>query len=242
MGPALTRGKTRHRSPALEESPSPAAFRYHRAMRPLATLLGIGMLTAGPASAEVRHNHCEFVVSGDATASVKADVESTTSNGKVMAGTDYWSSEAELRRTLQAVGGPSKTSDAERQRKIDEQMKKDPRLTILLINCLTDDGGVIVVASPLSKYADVPMKPATYKIASQGADRAGEFSAKVRINIGGKRQGYDVLSGKLVLGQFDKKGLAGTFALEAQDHGTPPKQVEVTGKFSYACAGDACQK
>ncbi|TMQ17819.1 MAG: hypothetical protein E6J90_21705 [Deltaproteobacteria bacterium] len=210
-------------------------------MRRLAFLLATWMMSGQLAAAEPRHNQCEFTVTGDATASVTADVESTTANGKVMAASDYWNSEAELRKQIAFAVGGGKLGDAEKQRKIDEWMKHDPRLLVLAINCLTDDGGITVRASVLSKYADVPLRPGSYSIASEGTERAREFSAKLRFTAGGKRESYWVDSGKLVLSQFDKRGLAGTFTLKARDR-INAKHVEVTGRFKYACAGEACER
>jgi hypothetical protein len=212
-------------------------------MRPLALLIGTWMLAAGPAAAARHHNHCEIAVSGDVTASIKADVESSTANNKVAAGTEQWSSDAEIRAalvTLQRLD--KKRSDAENQRWVDARMKLDPRIALLILRCLTDDGGVIIRASILSKTADFPMKPATYAIKSEGTDGRGEFHAKFSMGSGGKRRDYLVQSGKLVLTQFDRKGVAGTYTFKAIDSAREPKHVEVTGTFSYACVGDRCRK
>ena len=42
-----------------------------------------------------------------------------------------------------------------------------------------------------------------------------------------------------MLTQFDKKGIAGTFHFKGESRG---KRVDVSGKFSYACSGGACEK
>lgn len=214
-------------------------------MRRIVTILGTWMLTGRLAAADV--NHCEITTSGDATASIKADAASGAAKGKLAAATDYWLTDSELRSTIGAVEGiGSKLGKEEKQRKVDEAMKKDPRFMLLLINCLTDDGGVILGASDPSKYADIPMKPASYTIApgsGTGTPKAGQVTAMFHLTSGGKRDSYRVTApGKLVLTQFDRKGIAGTFSFKAEGRGKAAKHIDVTGKFSYECTGSACQK
>jgi hypothetical protein len=212
-------------------------------MRCVVTILGTWMLAGGLAAADV--NHCEITTTGDATATVKADAAAGAAKGKLSAATDYWLSDSDLRGAIGAVEGiGTKLSKEEKQRKIDEAMKKDPRFVLLLINCLTDDGGVIFSASDPSKYADVPMKPASYPIVPvSGTPKAGQVTAMFHLTTGGKRDSYRVTApGKLVLTQFDKKGIAGTFSFKAEGRGKAAKHIDVTGKFSYECIGGACQK
>lgn len=197
---------------------------------------------SGVAAADT--NHCEIAVSGEATASIKADVSGETSQGKLAAVTDYWMSDAQLRTALGVTENlGSKATPAEKQRKVEEAMKKDPRFMLLVINCLTDDGGVVLSASSPSKYASVPFKPASYAIASEGA-KAGEFIPMFHTGSGaGKRVGYRLAEpGKLTLTQFDRKAIAGTFTFKAESRGKDTKHVTVTGSFRYSCKGDACQK
>ena len=189
-------------------------------------------------------NHCEITVTGEGTASIKADAPSAAGKGKLGLVTDYWLTDAELRTGIGVfVGLDSKLSKADKDKKIDEQLKKDPRFMLFILNCLTDEGGAIFSASSASKYADFPMKPAAHTIVAAGEGKAGDVTVMFHLSPGGKRQSYRVKEpGKLVLTQFDKKGIAGTFSFKAEARGKTPKRVDVAGKFSYACTGGACQK
>jgi hypothetical protein len=211
-------------------------------MRRFRPALGILIFMSGVAAADT--NHCEIAVSGEATASIKADVSGDVSQGKLSAATDYWMSDAQLRTALGVTENlGSKATPAEKQRKVEEAMKKDPRFMLLVINCLTDDGGLVLSASSPSKYASVPLKPATYPIVSDGS-RGGEFIPMFHTGGGAaKRVSYRLTEpGKLTLTQFDHKAIAGTFTFKAESRGKDTKHVTVTGSFHYRCRGGACQK
>jgi hypothetical protein len=211
-------------------------------MRYALILLVTWTATAGLASADAM-NHCEITVSGDATATIKADAPRET-QGKLGASTDHWLSDAQLRTALQMMQSiDSKASAEDKKKKIDEAMTKDPRFMVLLLNCLTDDGGVTFTAASKTKYADIPMKPASYALVSMDHPKPGELTVFLHITSGGKRQSYSVREpGKLTLTQFNRKGIAGTFTFKAEQRGTAAKKVSVTGSFNYGCVGDACQK
>jgi hypothetical protein len=214
-----------------------------RTARAVVAAIGAAVLAGSPAAADT--NHCEITVTGDATAAIKADAPRDVKQGKLTASTDYWLSEAQLHmavETMQSLG--KKQSPADKQRKLDEAMKKDPRFMLLLINCLSDDGGLILSASEASKYADMPMKPASYAIVPTDHPKAGELTAMFHLGGGAaKRETYVVTApGKLTLTQFDRKAIAGTFTFKAEQRGKPPKHITVTGSFNYRCSGDACQK
>lgn len=199
----------------------------------IVTLLVTGHLAAAD-------NHCEIAVTGDSSASIRADMPPAAAKGKLAAVTDYWLSDAEIRTGVGVfVGLDGKLSRADKDRKIDEQMKKDPRFMLFILNCVTDEGGAILSASGPSKYGDFPFKPSSHTI-SPGAGKPGEVTAMFHISPGGKRERFSVKEpGKLVLTQFDKKGIAGTFRFKGESRG---KRVDVSGKFSYACSGGACEK
>ena len=207
----------------------------------LGSWLGAWLLAGGTAAAE--SNHCELTATGDSSLAIKADAPGGQ-QGKLTASTDYWLSDAQLRAALGALEGiGAKLGKDDKQRKVDEAMKKDPRFMLLLINCLSDEGGVVFSASSGSKYADIPLKPASYAIAPGVGARPGQVTAMFHLSPGGKRESYAIKEpGKLVLTQFDRKGIAGSFAFKAEGRGKDAKHVEVTGKFAYACSGEACQK
>jgi hypothetical protein len=213
--------------------------RYRLTMRSTAAVLTIVMLTA---SAAAETNHCEISVTGDTNATIKADAPAST--GKLGASTDYWLTEAQLRMALSALQGiGKKLTREEKQRKVDEAMKKDPRFMLLIINCMTDEGGVMFSAASNSKYADVPLKPASYAVVPNRKARPGELTTMFHLVRGGKHESYSVSEpGKLSLTQFDRKGIAGTFSFKAEQRGKVPGRVTVTGTFKYHCLGEGCQK
>jgi len=206
----------------------------------MAIVLAIG-LTSHQAAAD---NHCELTISGESSASIKADAPATiASRGKLGLLTDYWLSDAEIRTGVGVFAGIDiKESKADKDRKIDAAMKKDPRFMLFVLNCLTDEGGAIFSAALPSKYADFPMKQAAHAIVDRSAAKAGDVIVLFQLSPGGKRERYAAKGpGKLVLTQLDKKGVAGTFSFKAEARDRP-KHIDVAGKFSYACSGSACQK
>ena len=211
-------------------------------MRPIAPVLSI--LMAMPAVAASEPNHCEIAIAGETTVRIAADAPRDATQGKLAASTDYWLSDGQLRMALETMEGlGSKLSPAEKQRKVDESMKKDPRFMVLLINCLSEEGGVIFSPTSGSKYAHVPMKAGSYAIVPNGRTRPGEFTAMFHLATRGKRESYSVAEpGKLVVTRFDRKGITGTFSFKAEQRGKGSKKVDVNGSFSYACTGEACQK
>jgi hypothetical protein len=209
-------------------------------MRLIATALMTLVAVRGLAAAGT--NHCEIAVTGEATVSIKADASRDAGQTKLAASTDYWLSESQLRMALevmQGIGG--KLTAAEKQHKVDEAMKQDPRFMVLLISCLSDEGGVILSPASGTRYADVPLKPGSYPIVPSGRTRPGEFTAMFHLSTRGKRESYLVKDrGKLVVTRFDRKTIAGTFSFKAEQRGKTAKKIDVSGSFSYACAGEAC--
>jgi hypothetical protein len=216
-------------------------------MRPFATALMITMALRALAAAEP--NHCEIAVAGDSTVNIRADAPRDPTQGKLAASTDYWLSDAQLRMALEVMQGiGSKLTPAEKQRKVDEAMKKDPRFMVLTINCLSDEGGLILSPASGTKYADIPMRPGSYPIVPTGRPRPGEFTVMFHLSTKGKRESFPVKEpGKLVVTRFDRRGIAGTFTFKAEQRGKPepggkPRTIAVTGGFNYGCTGDICQK
>jgi hypothetical protein len=186
-------------------------------------------------------NRCEIAVTGDTTLTIKAE-SASPQQGKLAASTDYWMSEEQIRFALSAMTGiASKLSQAELDKKVDAKMKADPRFMLLMINCMAPEGGVILGASSSSKYADVPYKPGTFRIAKDDA-KAGQFTIMMHLSPGGAYERWGLSEpGTLVLGQFDGKGIAGTFTLKAETRKPPVKHATFVGTFHYACLGAACK-
>ena len=220
-------------------------------MRRIAITFATWALTlalAGRLAAAETTNHCELTTTGDTTVSIKANAPSSAARAKhkarLNATTDYWMTDAELRAALAALANPDvRASPADKQRKLDEAMKKDPRLMVLTISCMTEDGGVIFMAPDSAKYADVPFKRGSYSFAAMLGGKGGQLNAMFSLSSDKAHESYAVQGlGKLVLTQFDKKGIAGTFTFKAESRDNPPKHITVNGKFSYACIGGACKK
>ena len=164
------------------------------------------------------------------------------SGGKVMAGTDYWMTDGELRQALEMMAGlGAKKSDADIAAEVDKDMKNDPRLMLLLINCGDETGHLNFMPGNGSKYADVPFGPKTYKILATNEGKPGDFGAMVGFTPpGGKRESYGVTgSGTLDVKKFDKTGIAGTFHLTAEKLFKGGDAITIDGDFDYGCAGQS---
>jgi hypothetical protein len=189
---------------------------------------------------------CVVHVRGDETLDYTASAaksDRTGNAGKVIAGTDYWMTDDELRSALKTMSGlMSKKSDSDIAAEVEADMKKDPRLVLLLINCANDQGHLNLMPSGGSHYADVPFGPKKYAISPD--PKAGEFTLMFGlIGADGKRTSYRPSApGTLELTKFDKTGIAGTFHFVAQTFGKD-KTVTVDGTFDYSCRGDSvCAK
>jgi hypothetical protein len=206
---------------ALPASPTPATP-------------GAAIADTGP------QDRCEVHVTGAQTVDIVATKPRGSPSTKISVGTEYWYTDAELRSalaTMVRIGG-DKPSKAEVDRKVDEGMKQDPRLWLLMMNCSNDDGFLNFSASNSSKSSDVPFGPHTYVIASE--PKAGEMSAMFSIKLG-KHTGYHLAApGKLEITKFDATGIAATFAFEGEAR-DKSQHVTVKGMFDFGCAGQKCK-
>jgi hypothetical protein len=200
-----------------------------------------GPSTSAPAEAVATgpQDRCEVHVTGALTVDIVGTKPRGSQNPKMSVGSEYWYTDDELRGalgTMTRIGG-DKLSKDEVNRKVDEAMKKDPRLWLLLINCSTDDGFLNLSASNSSTSKDVPFGPHTYVIASD--PKAGEFSTMLSIKQG-KRTGLGLAApGKLEITKFDTTGITGTFAFEAETR--DKSAATVKGSFDFGCAGRKCK-
>ena len=155
------------------------------------------------------------------------------------AGSEYWMTDEELRGALAMmvrIGG-DKPSKQEIDAKVDEAMKKDPRLWLLMMNCSTDDGFLNLSASNSSKSSDIAFGPHAYVIASD--PKAGEFGAMFSTKRG-KHTGYHLVApGKLEITKFDASGITAAFGFEAESRDN--QHVTVKGSFDFGCAGRKCK-
>jgi hypothetical protein len=197
--------------------------------------------TPGAAVADTGpQDRCEVHVTGSQTVDIVATKPRGSPNPKLSVGTEYWYSDDEIRMALSTmvrIGG-DKPSKADVERKVDEGMKKDPRLWLLMMNCATDDGFLNFSASNASTSKDIPFGPHTYVVASD--PKAGEVSTMFSIKQG-KRQSYHLAApGKLEVAKFDATGITAAFAFEAESY-DKSQHVSVKGSFDFGCAGQKCK-
>ena len=190
--------------------------------------------TPAPAAAPAEpaaDDRCEVTVEGD----IKD--HGFASGGPSAVGSDYWMSEDELREALKMMAGAL----GDKQRDIDADMKKDPRLYTLLLNCQTPRTKISLVPSGGSKYADVPFGPKKYKIAAPQTEKSpGVFQTLVTFDNDTGVWGVDG-EGELDITKFDKSGIAGTFRynmIERKfgDSKLPPRKATIAGRFAFKCS------
>jgi hypothetical protein len=181
---------------------------------------------------------CQFTVKGDLTANVSAAAK-RTGDPHMSAGSDYWLSEDDLRSAIKTMTGLfNKKSAEEKAREVEEGMKKDPRLVVLLMSCGVDNVGSVILGSGNSPYADVPYGPGKYDIVNDKKN-GKQFSLMFSLRQDGQHYFFKLAEpGVLDITRFDKTGLAGTFAFKAV---AKDKNVEVAGSFDYACSGSKCK-
>jgi hypothetical protein len=191
-------------------------------------------VAAGP------QDRCEVHVTGAQTVDIVATKPRRSHDPRLSVGSEYWLTEDELRSALGVmlrIGG-NKPSKAEVDRKVDEEMKKDPRLWLLIMHCSTEDGFLNLSASNSSTSKDVPFGPHSYVIASDA--KAGEFTGMFALKQG-KHVSYHLAApGKLEIARFDATGIAATFSFEAETYDRT-KHVAVKGSFDFGCAGQNCK-
>jgi len=176
-------------------------------------------------------DRCEITVEGDLTA------KGESPGGPMAVGSDYWMSDAEIKEAVKAMAGAlggGKPVD------LDAELKKDPRIYTLLINCATPRAKISIGPSMGSKYADVPFGPKKYKIAAPKGEQPGLMTTLTTFE---GDTGVWVVDGEgeLDVSKFDKTGIAGSFSYglaEATfgDKSKTPRKVKVTGKFAFKCS------
>ena len=169
--------------------------------------------------------------------------------GDAGAVTDYWKTDEELRSEYAAVrtamdaveikGLPTTTASAEEiKRGAEAMLAKDPKSVILSIICGKDQVLLTLDNGKNAKYANVPMKPGSYKILPVRDARPSDMTGIVLVTNSGKQTHYEIAGqGQLDLTQFDLKGIAGKFSLEAQKS---TGRIKISGQFHYICQGKRC--
>lgn len=186
---------------------------------------------------------CEVKLSGDMT------LEATAGGGATAFGSDYYYDEDEMRQNMEQIArfANSGASDDEIRRQVEEDMKNDPRLFILIVNCVAEpDLSLSFMPGGAAKYADVPFKAGTYRIAEGGPFGADGDSKDFGVMMTTGDDGFYGVSepGELKITRFDEKGIAGTFSFTVEEMlaDGAPKTIQVSGKFDFPCtAGNKCK-
>jgi hypothetical protein len=82
------------------------------------------------------------------------------------------------------------------------------------------------------------MKPGSYRILPIREAGSSDMTGIVLVTNSGKKSHYEIVGqGQLDLTQFDLKGIAGKFSLEAQKS---TGRIKISGQFHYICQGKRC--
>lgn len=162
-----------------------------------------------------KYGSCEVEFDG----TVKAKF--ITPGGKSALGADYFMNEAEIRQALSfLVRDPVE---------LDKAMKKDPRLTLFIVNCIGDGLNLNFGAGMETSYKDIPFGPGKYLLGNQKGRVAflgslGHYKQMFRLKD----------EGSFEFTRFDGSGAQGKFEFEAVGDFTG----KVRGKFDLKCAHD----
>jgi hypothetical protein len=196
-------------------------------------------------SGDMDLGRCDLTVTGDVTLSGSAG------GGASAFGSDYYYTDDEMREILRAFAGfgSDDASDDELDALVEEAMAEDPRLYILIINCVSEpDFSLSILPSGQATYADIPFGEGTYGIPAGGPlggqTAANEFALLLTL------EGDDIYQvsepGELAISRWDEEGIAGTFsfsAVESFAEGGEPNSVSVEGAFEFACTdGSRCER
>jgi hypothetical protein len=222
-------GKAEDKAGGPAPAPSPAAS------SPSATAAGSG--SDAPAASGKELGRCQIDVTGDLTASA-SPVRRAVTDTKISFGTDYWMTEDELRTALRVMVGLGDKDGGDKDAKVAEAMKNDPRLFVFIMNCGDDNVSLSVLPGKDSRYADIPREPKKYVI-TRGA-KAGQFT--VMLSVGDAY--FSVKEpGTLEVTRFDSSKLEGNFAFEGEEGHGKKRSVKVAGTFAFDCVGtQACGK
>ena len=179
---------------------------------------------AGAGSAAPGTGGCDVQVKGAVTLTDHGD------GGTAAIGTDYWMTEAAIRRGVETL--------EKDPAKVEAQMKQDPRFVTLVLNCRGQHVQLSFMPATDSKYADVPFGPKKYAIGAGLDARPGEMMTILLVD----HHGYHATGGTLDVTRFDGGGLDATFDVPAEARAKDGGTIEVTGAFHLRCpsAYDKC--
>jgi hypothetical protein len=192
---------------------------------------------AAPATSGKDMGRCKIDVTGDITASA-VTVRRSVTDSKVGFATDHWLSDDELRTGLRVMIGLGDDKGVDKEAKVAEAMKQDPRLFVFLMNCGGDDVTMSVLPGKDSRYADIPRAPKKYVVTKgAGAGQMGVMLSVRDAHFGVKAPGT------LEVTRFDSSRIEGTFAFEAEERYGEKRNVKVAGSFEFDCVGSqSCGK
>lgn len=202
-------------------------------------LLGLLLAVTPAVALAAPPESCEVKATGGLTIDARGPARASSF------GSDYWLTEDELRQGLKVMAGiGKKMTDEERDKKVAEAMKGDPRFMLFLLNCETDAVTISFGPSSSSKYADVPMKAKSYPIAQALKSKPGEM--QVLLNVKNDKGFWRAVpGGKLEITAFDKKHVAGSFEFTAREGMAKDGGAEAkfTGSFDFPCkSSKICEK
>lgn len=182
---------------------------------------------------------CEVKATGGLTVSASGPARASSF------GSDHWLTDDELKQGLKVMAGiGKKMTDEEKDKKVTEAMKGDPRFMLFLLNCETEAVTISFGPSSSAKYADVPMKAKSYPIAQGLKARPGEM--QVLLNVKSNKGFWRAVpGGKLEITAFDRKHIAGSFEFTAKEGMAKDAGAEArfTGSFDFPCKSSrSCEK
>ncbi|HSJ72267.1 MAG TPA: hypothetical protein VLA29_11555 [Acidimicrobiia bacterium] len=190
------------------------------------TMTSSSVTSTSPSAADL--GSCTITLSGDRddTWTFTESVYSLTS--------DYWSSEEELRSTVEFLGEDVAGGS------YDELVAAgEPIITFLTIGCLDADDlirGAKVTHTNASRSSDIPMGPGSYPIDGGLFDADGPAGTMIADFNVSSDELYASGSGSLEITQWDSNVIEGSFSFPASEMFVDdPRVVDVTVTFRYTC-------
>jgi hypothetical protein len=209
-------------------------------MKWMKNVLFVSFFVVYPVAATPTPGSCEMHVTGDLNLDfqVPQTILGISSPGDAAAVTDYWKIDDELRAEYATHSRWMNQSDADIKRGADAMLARDPKSVVLSIICGKDQVLLTLVNGKRARYANVPMKPGSYKILPTADAGPSDMTGTVMVASAGKQTSYAIAGhGQLDLTQFDLKGIAGKFSLGAQK---ATGRVKIYGQFHFICQGKKC--
>jgi hypothetical protein len=220
-------------------------------MKWMENVLFLSFFVVYPVAAAPTPGVCEMHITGDLNLNfqVPQTILGYSTPGDAAAVTDYWKTDEQLRSEYAAMrtamnaveikGLPTASASAEEiKRGAEAMLARDPKSAILSIICGKDHVLLTLDNGKNAKYANVPMKPGSYEILPIRDAGPSDMTGIVMVTNSGKQTHYEIAGqGQLDLTQFDLKGIAGKFFLEAQKS---TGRIKISGQFRFICQGKNC--